>query len=206
MDRIYRKCRVCDVSLIIGNNITQHQLDNYQYVCRDCARETQRDQKCEYRRTHRAERLDWYHRTGRSTAMSENRECTAFLGVHAAERVLSYVFKDVERMPYGTKGYDFICNRGKKIDVKSSCRYINKNKTDYWQFRIKKNQIVDYFLCLAFDNRRGINPEHIWMIPAKILNQLVSASISETTLDKWAEYELNISKVSMCCDVLKGVY
>ena len=70
---------------------------------------------------------------------SENRQCPAFLGVHVAEQVLSKVFKDVKKMPYGHKGFDFICNKGKKIDVKSSCMRASGSN---WAFDIRKNKIL----------------------------------------------------------------
>ena len=96
-------------------------------------------------------------------------------------------------------GYDFICNRGKKIDVKSSC--IRRGNT--WIFRINYNTIADYFLCLAFDNRADLNPMHIWLLPSNITSHLSGASIGFSTISKWDEYRLDISKVSMCCDLMR---
>ena len=40
-----------------------------------------------------------------------------------------------------------------KIDVKSSC--LRKNVADSWIFSIKRNEIPDFFLCLALDNRKN---------------------------------------------------
>ena len=137
--------------------------------------------------------------------MSENRNCASFLGVYVAERVLSHVFKHVEKMPNGNPGYDFICGGGHKIDVKSACRHVRKNWADMWVFHIEKNQIAEYFLCLAFDNRDDLNPEHIWLIPSNKINDHVSIGISETTLAKWDEYKLDIEKVSACCNALRNI-
>ena len=134
---------------------------------------------------------------------SENKQCAAFLGVHIAERVLSKVFKDVKPMPYGNKGYDFICNKGKKIDVKSACTNIRDTQCDRWTFTIRRNKIADYFLCIAFDNRKDLNPLHLWLIPVGETNHQMSITISESTLSKWGEYELDINKVAMCCDSMK---
>ena len=150
-----------------------------------------RERDCRYRRAH-----------GGKPA-SENKQCAAFLGVHVAEQVLSKVFKDVERMPANHAGHDFICNKGKKIDVKSSCTHTPDNHTDRWVFTIRKNKISDYFLCLAFDNREDLNPLHIWLIPGIILNHLGSASISESTLSRWDKYKLDINKVISCCNTMK---
>lgn len=123
-----------------------------------------------------------------------------FLGVHIAERVLSYVFKDVEVMPYGNPGYDFTCNKGKLIDAKSSC--IRKDGS--WMFSIRRNIVADFFICLAFDNRKDLTPLHAWMIPGNKLNHLKTTSISQSTIHKWDEYRLDLSKISACCDEIRG--
>lgn len=94
------------------------------------------------------------------TSMKINKKCPLFLGCHVAERVLSHVFKDVERMPHNNKGFDFICNKGFKIDSKASC--LHKDNT--YIFHINHNKIADYFLCIAFDNRDNLNPQYIWLI------------------------------------------
>lgn len=103
-------------------------------------------------------------------------------------------------MPHNHQGYDFICNHGKKIDVKSSC--ILKNNQG-WNFNINKNTITDYFLCIAFDNRHDLNPLHVWMMPSDKVKTKTSIGISKSTIGKWAEFELDISKTLMCCNTLK---
>lgn len=133
--------------------------------------------------------------------MEGNRECTSFLGVHVAEQVLSKLFKNVERTPYGTPGYDFRCGKGYKVDVKGGC--LGNNTPNRWLFKINKNKIADYFLCLAFDNRYDLNPIHVWLIPCEILNDKVCTSISKYKTDRWSEYEQPLNKVLKCCDVMK---
>ena len=135
-------------------------------------------------------------------SMSENKDCSMFLGVHVAERVLSYIFNDVDIMPIGNPGYDFICNKGKKIDVKSSCLR-NTAKTPFWSFHIEYNKIADHFLCLAFDNRDNLNPIHIWLLPGNKFNHLSAAVISKNTIKKWAPYNIPVEKVENCCNVLR---
>jgi len=132
-----------------------------------------------------------------------NPNCSLYLGVVIAEQILSNVFKNVERTPPNNPGYDFICSKGLKIDVKSSCNL--KYHPNNWAFTIKRNQEADYFLCIAFDNRKDLNPQHVWLIPASGVNHLVGASISISTLDKWAEYELTdkLDDVISCCDTMK---
>jgi len=133
--------------------------------------------------------------------MSENRECSAHLGVYRAEKLLRYLYNDVEVMPYGHPGYDIVCNKGKKIDVKSGC--ITK-RGNGWLFHIKRNTTADYFICIAFDNRNDLNPLHIWMLPGEKFYHLSSASISPSTLDKWDEYKQDIDKAIICCDTMKS--
>jgi len=132
--------------------------------------------------------------------MSENKSCSLYLGCHVAERVLTKVFKDVDVMPRGNPGYDFICGRGYKVDVKSSC----VNGMGGWKFDIGRNVIADYFLCLSFDNRKALTPLCVWLIPGTDINHLISASIAPSTLSKWSQYELdNIDDIVKCCDTLR---
>lgn len=136
--------------------------------------------------------------------MSENRDCSSFLGVHVAERVLSNVFDDVIKLPYGNPGFDFVCNKGKKIDVKSSCMRFNSSCATSWLFHTCKNKIADYILCIAFDNRENLNPMYMWLIPVSDAKKQTGISISITTLSKWDKYKLNIDKTIICCDMMKS--
>ena len=192
-------CRVCNAQLVVGENITQHRIDRRDYRCQRCQNEYLKT----WKETHPGHLREWSHRTKRCKSMSENRECPSFLGVHVAEQVLALTFKNVQRMPYGNPGYDFICGRGYEIDVKASCRRHSKKQADQWTFTIKKNKIADYFLCLAFDNRNNLNPEHIWLIPANDVNDHVIVGISETTLSKWDKYVLDIKQVTTCCNAIR---
>lgn len=136
--------------------------------------------------------------------METNKSCGAFLGIHVAERVLSNVFRDVQTMPYGHSGYDFICNRGRKIDVKSSTMRAYETRVSRWEFNIKRNTIADHFLCIAFDNRDDLTPLHIWLLPSAHVCNRVNAVISITTIDKWDEYRIPIDKVISCCNEMKN--
>jgi len=147
--------------------------------------------------------------------MAENRECSMFLGVHVAERVIRSVFKNVKMMPPRNHGYDLICDRG-KIDVKAACLCKQREyfyepgygiKRDRhpgrWNFVINRNTVANYFLCIAFDNRRNLNPQHLWLLPGNKFNHLKGASIGESTVHKWDQYRLDIGKVVASCDKLK---
>jgi hypothetical protein len=136
--------------------------------------------------------------------MQDAKDCSAFLGVVVAERVLSTFFTNIQRMPYGNPGYDFRCGKGFKIDVKSGCRKTREGSADQWHFEIRLNKTADYFLCLAFDNRESLNPEHVWLIPGNVVNNKQLLSISESRIDKWLQFEHSTSKVIICCHKLRG--
>lgn len=131
--------------------------------------------------------------------MGENKECGIFLGVHVAERVLAKVFKNVERMPFGNVGYDFICNNGYKIDVKSACIGTNGG----WGFHIGENKIADYFILIAFDNRDDLTPLHLWMIPGEDVNDRKTIAARPSTISKWGMYKMPIDKTIKCCDSMR---
>lgn len=181
-------CSVCGVMLIVGENITQYRIDHSDYRCKNC----------------NAKRIrNWNHLTGRRQPMSKNHDCASFLGIYVAERVLANVFDNVRMMPINNAGFDFICGKGCLIDVKSSCRRHHLRWSDSWVFTINKNQIADYFLCVAFNSREDLDPEHAWLIPAIDINDKTGVGISVTTIDKWDEYRLDIDKVITCCDAMK---
>jgi hypothetical protein len=133
--------------------------------------------------------------------MSENKKCSDYLGVYIAERALSKFFDNIKRMPVGNPGYDFVCGKGFKIDVKSSCLHHTSVSASNWGFDISRNTIADYFLCLAFDNRESLNPMHVWLIPGNVINmkRQVRIANSDRGLCSWLEYERPIDKVVACC-------
>jgi len=102
--------------------------------------------------------------------------------------VLANTFKNVDVARTDNPGYDFICDRGKKVDVKSATKRPGR---DAWQFNIHKNTIADYFLCLAFDNRDNLVPLHLWLIPGDVVNRLQLTSVTERTIEKWGQYNLD---------------
>lgn len=195
--------------------------------CRDCCNEYAK----EYRQGHRkklierskkytqehpeetAEYQKKYHqehkeearqRIGRKS-MYENKSCSQYLGVVIAERLCRHLFKDVEVMPNNHSGYDIICNKGKRIDVKAACvTFTEKNKKySRWAFRIKKNTIADFFILVAFDNRTDLNPLHLWMIPGNELNQKENRTITHSTIHKWDKWKKDIEDAKLCCAEMK---
>lgn len=199
-----KQCRKCGVELI-NDNWTISRQKQHDYICKSCAAEYMVEYYIQNCKKIKARSCKWkYTHGGRS--MLENKKCTSYLGVHVAERVLSHVFKNVKRMPPNHKGYDFKCGQGYMIDIKSSCRYIEEKCSDRWHFTINKNSIADYFLCLAFDNRESLNPEYIWLIPGKDVNDKTGIGISETTLFKWDCYKLDkLKDVISCCNIIRSM-
>jgi hypothetical protein len=136
----------------------------------------------------------------KDSKMVTNKNSSLYFGVVIAEQVLIKTFKDVKRMPNGNHGYDFICNKDKKIDSKSSA----SGHKGFWQFQIKQNEIADYFICLAFENRDDLTPIHLWLIPGKDINHLTSAVIHKSTISKWKQYEQPLDRILACCNKMKG--
>lgn len=143
-----------------------------------------------------------YTKSGNGGAKT-NRTCPTWLGNHT-EVILMNMFKKVEKMPTNNIGYDFLCGNGYKIDAKSSC--LDKTRSNTWTFCIERNKTADFFLCLALDNREDLNPLHVWLIPGNTVNNLISTSISKSTLSKWSKYEKSLDKVLSCCNIIKNDY
>lgn len=139
--------------------------------------------------------------------MEDNKECTLWLGVHVAERVLSKIFDNVTRMPIQNPGYDFICSKGYKVDVKSACKS-KCGKYYGWSFILRTNRIADYFLFLAFDNRNDLNPMHIWLVKnyGSVINKKGFRIIDTCgELEKWKQYERTdkLNELIHCCDSIR---
>lgn len=138
-------------------------------------------------------------------SMYENKFCASYLGIVIAERLVRHLFKDVKVMPFGNPNFDFICNKGKKIDVKSSTTCIRKNRSPSWSFNIDHNAVADFFILAAFDNIENLNPLHLWMIPGKELNHQGSANVALSRIHKWDECKMDINDAQLCCAEMKNV-
>lgn len=142
--------------------------------------------------------------TGRCKPLEDSEQSPLYLGVHIAETALCGVFKDAKRMPFGTTGYDLLCD-GIKVDVKCSVKLAlsyNKNRKTYtynaWKFRIGHNTIADVFALIALDGRDSLNPIHVWLIPGAWLNDKDGVTISDSydTLLKWKRFEVTLPSLS----------
>lgn len=147
---------------------------------------------------------DWKHETGRQVPMRQAKGTGPFLG-DIAERVLSMTFKNVIRMPYGHRGYDFICNKGFLIDVKSSCLHYYHRSSPRWSFDIRYNNIANYFIFLGFDSIESLNPMHVWIVPAYLVSSQSAKSIANvpTALKKWESFEKPLILITKCCNNMK---
>lgn len=202
-----KRCSHChQVKPVSEFNKNRSTKDGLHHQCKECQCEFDRKWRgANPERAREVVRQSRYRR-GLCKPLGTNPNCPCFLGIHVAERVLSHVYENVEKMPYGHPGFDFVCGRGFKIDVKSACRRHNEGRSDRWLFTINKNTTADYFLCLAFDNRTSLNPEHVWLLPGSEFNHLTCAAISESLLGKWSEFELHekLEEVVACCDAMKS--
>jgi len=148
-------------------------------------------------------RRQWWYKNRNGRPMNENKLCASYLGVYIAEAALRDIFDVMERMPNNNPGYDYICGRGYKIDVKSSILFTHGNGR--WSFAINRNVIADYFLCLAFDSRELLNPMHIWLIPSEQINRKKNFTISLVNIGKWSEYEMPLTKLLIVKEAIKGI-
>jgi hypothetical protein len=141
-----------------------------------------------------------------------NKQCSIYFGIHVAEKLLSNVFKNVTRMPNNNHGFDFICGRGLKIEVKSAClRNTCTPKGKFptgkqWLFKIKRNDIADYFALLAFDNRMQLNPVYFWLIPRDFLKDRETFTVSPSTTSKIKQFEKSLDMITVCCNNMKNIY
>jgi len=160
------------------------------------------------------------HKAGTQRPLAEAKDSSGYLGVYIAERIIERIFgKGAQRMPYSNIGYDFMCPKGMKIDVKSSVLRLQRTNMKFWSFNIGKNTIPEYFLLLAFDNRTNLEPQQIWLIKGtdetsilhgnklRILNKKSVLRINNTPehLALFAKYEQHdkLDKAIVCCETFK---
>ncbi len=193
-------CARCKKSLPLSS--FYRRCDGHQSVCKACSKERRKLYYLKNKKTLLAKTLEYKHKMGINTPLSEAKDSPCYLGVYITERALSKFFDNIQRMPMNNPGYDFVCGRGHKIDVKSSCRV---RKRDSWLFGIGRNDVADYFFCLAFDDRKSLTPMHVWLIPGYKVNHLKQLSISSSNFDKWRDCERSLGKVLESCSVMKEV-
>lgn len=112
------------------------------------------------------------------------------------ENYLSQLYGKLERMPYGNRGYDFICRKDKKkIEVKRrQMTSYPDSKVQYFDFtHIDYNKEADIFIFVGII---GSEPVKIWKFDKK--------DILEDNLPIWARERLLISNKPSCFDIYRN--
>ena len=105
---------------------------------------------------------EWTHETGRRLPKEFNEDCSAHFG-EFTENIMIQTFENAKKMPYGNPGFDWTCKNGDKIDNKGVCLVCIQGKSQRWVFSIKYNNIAEWFILSAWDNRDSLNPLHVWI-------------------------------------------
>lgn len=191
--------------------ITSEEKKAYNKIYYESHREHIIQQNKAYRELHRdvsRKSNRKYHYAHGGKPMSEAKNNGIYLGVYVAERALSKYFDNITKMPINNPGYDFICGKGYKIDVKSGCLIYPKTGggDPAWKIRPNRNVCADYFLVLLFDNLENLNPQHVLLIPGYVINSkyVISISCNPIYFKKWEKYEKPLDRVVKCCTTLRG--
>lgn len=205
-----KKCSKCHETKPLDEFHNNKNLKNGKACyCKECKKEENEKYRGEHKEEiakYSKERYENVIREKRGhLSMYENKSCSVYLGIVIAERLCRHLFKDVEMMPNGFPGYDIICNKGKKINVKSATVTFNHGKNPQWAFTINRNTIADFFILVAFDNRSDLNPLYLWMIPGKEINEDTSKSIALSRIHKWDKWKRSIEEVQICCAEMKKI-
>lgn len=190
------------------NQKSKNQKSNKKYYERNRERiSTRRKKRYEINTEYELEENEKYRRKKGILPWTEIKNLR--LGLYI-EQTIASMFGSVTE-PYNTPDIDFICPNGYKIQVKAASINYKEGKYPNWQFKIKKNKVVDYFILVAVNNSDDINkenfkPEHIWMMKGSVLNNKTGVSISLSKVSKWnkhsimEEYE---NKFITCCAKIK---
>ena len=170
--------------------------DGKRSICKECNKEKCKDY--------------YYHGGGREKqgwkSMYKNKSSPQFIGIVVAERLIKHLFNDFEMMPPNFPGYDAVCNKGKKINIKASTAHMQQNKnsvTSTWLFAIRKNKVPDFYLLMAFDDTIDLNPLNVWLVRGSEINNQTGVRISSSTIHKWDKWKMDLNDARMCCDLMK---
>jgi len=170
----------------------------HNYMCRECRSKQSQKWVAANHERHLAN-VTRHNRKMGKISMHENKDCSQYLGIHITEAVVDMSFVDAVRMPNNNHGYDLVCRIGAKIEIKGACL----NKAGGWHFNIGRNNIAEYFMLVAYDDRKNLNIMHAWFIPGEALSHLKSATIRPGTVGKWSDYEQDPDNMMACCNVMK---
>jgi hypothetical protein len=136
----------------------------------------------------------WDYFPGMTNPYKENRTDNRFLGVYIGENAIHKIHEGSERKKLNNKGYDIICQKGYKIDVKTT----TLSRYNTYVFDISENKTADYFVMIGFNNIIDLKPLHIWIIrgnekldTGRIVNDLNKLIIVNEPLyiSKYEKYE-----------------
>lgn len=177
------------------------------------------------------------HKTGRNLPMEFNEYCTSYFGVYIGEQqlykeYLLTIFEYVERKDYGNPGYDFLCKYPRqefidrypqfklekekeyKVQLGLRCLYYPKDKSPFWNFFVRHNDIPDFFLYSGWDNRKSLQPIYHWFFHK---DEMIRYGNSYSTREKFwkresftitynTEYIKRFKKDELPIDKLKELY
>lgn len=176
--------------------------DGLQSYCKDCSAEM-----CKTYRESNRENVNKYAREFRykhgSKPMSENKECTSYLGCYINERILKHVMPNAVLMNNCNPGYDIVCGKGYLVDAKASTLFYWKNKSPWWNFKINRNKTPDYFLLTAYKDRESLEICHMWLIPGDVINDKSTVNISLPTIHKWDHYKIDHTEALKCVNEMR---
>lgn len=102
----------------------------------------------------------WEYYPGMPNPISENRKDPRFIGLYIAENSILKLFEGSQKMKCGNHGYDIVCNKGYKIEVKAA----TLTRQNTLSFHIARNKIADYFILIGFNNIIELRPLYLWII------------------------------------------
>ena len=194
-----KKCSKCkitkDESEFYKKSTSKDGLD---MQCKDCKNEYNKN----HRENHNKHAREYRYRRG-AKSMGENKDCTSYLGCYINERILKHVMPNAILMDSNNPGYDLVCGKGYLVDAKASALHYSKYQTPRWDFCIKKNEIPDYFLLTAYSDRESLEIIHMWLIPAKEINDKVTVLISISSVHKWDQYKIDHTEALNCVNEMK---
>lgn len=113
---------------------------------------------------------------------SENKDCSRYFGNYMEKKYVMQIFEDPIPFEYEkdkmgriidrTKPYDYICKKGLKIKHIASCIRTDKlhviscfgDPLLYWEYLIKNNNVPDYYILSAWNDRDSLEPLYVWII------------------------------------------
>jgi len=191
------RCRKCGKELTDETWSPSYRKANNR-ICRECSSKQSQKWIAENHERQLANCTRTSRRNGK-LSMHDNKECPSYLGIIVTEKLIDNTFDNAERMPNNNHGYDVICGRGRLVEIKGACL----NKAGGWVFNTRQNTTAEYFMLVAYDDRKNLNIQHVWRIPINVLSHLTQASIRPSTVDKWSQYEQDPDKMLACCNAMK---